>query len=126
MTTQYNVDKYVQGINGFGLLFGTQIYTTTLGAGVEATIAVPANAAMGSPSANQKNKFIAVISCEQAKKVYASVNSTAAVPVGAAFAASTSELLQPLTGRYVKTGDTIHFISAAAADVSVSFYSIQD
>ena len=125
-TTQFQTDKNINGVNGWGLLFCKQVYNSTLGAATEATVTVPATAAMGVASGTQQNKFIAVITTEQSKKVYAALNGTAAVPVGNTFAASTSALLPIQSARYVKAGDVIHFISAAAADVSVEFYAIQD
>ncbi len=127
MTTQYNIDKNISGVNGFGLPFCTQIYTSTLAVATDTTLAVPATAAIGAPSSNQYNKWVAVISYARsaaASPVYVAVNATAAVPAGAPFAASTSEI-EP-SAKHVKTGDTLHFICAAAAQVSVAFYAVQD
>ncbi len=127
MTTQYNIDKNISGQNGFGLPFCTQIYSAILGAGVDTTLAVPATAAIGAPSSNRFNKWVAVISYSRAvpaSAVYVAVNATAAVPAGAAFAATTSEI-EP-AAKHVKTGDTLHFICAAAANVTVAFYAVQD
>ena len=125
-TTQFQTDKNLNGVNGWGLPFCKQIYTATLGAATEATVTVPATSATGVASGTQKNKFIAVITCEQGKKVYAALNATAAVPAGTSLAASTSALLPIQSARYVKAGDVIHIISAAAADVSIEFYGVQD
>ncbi len=127
MTTQYNIDKNISGQNGFGLPFCDRIFTATLGAGVDTTLAVPAAAAMGVPSANRFNKWVAVIKYARAvpaSAVFVAVNAAAAVPAGAAFAASTSEI-EP-DAKHVKTGDTLHFVCAAAANVSVAFYAVQD
>ncbi len=127
MTTQYNIDKNISGQNGFGLQFCDQTYTATLKAAADTTVAVPSSAAIGAPSSNVYNKWVAVIQYARAdatKPVYVAKNATAAVPVGATFAASTSEIEPP--AKHVKTGDTLHFICAAAADVSVAFYAVQD
>lgn len=125
MATQYNIDSNTRGVNGWGLQFSKNSYTTTLGAGVEATVAVPASAATGVPTAYQKNKWVARVTVEAGKKVYIALNGTAAVPVGGTLAASTSELLPIQSAWFVKTGDVIHIISAAAADVSIAFYAFQ-
>lgn len=124
MTTKYNIDSQTFGVNGFGRRFTDTSYTVTLGAATEATLTIPGNAALGIPSAYKKNKFIAVITCEQAKKVYFALNETAAVPAGATIAASTSALLPIQTAFFVEAGDVIHLISAAAADVSIELYAI--
>lgn len=127
MTTQYNIDKNISGVNGFGLPFCSQIFTVTLGAAADTTLAVPASAAMGVPASNQFNKWVAVMKYARsvaASPVFVANNATAAVPAGAAFAASTSEI-EP-DAKHVKTGDTLHFICAAAAHVSVAFYAVQD
>ena len=127
MTTQYNIDKNIAGQNGFGLPFCTQIYTSTLAVATDTTLVVPSSAAIGVPSSNLYNKWVAVIKYARsaaASAVFVSVNATAAVPAGAPFALSTSEI-EP-EAKHVKTGDTLHFICAAAANVSVAFYAVQD
>lgn len=127
MTTQYNIDKNISGQNGFGLPFCDTIFTATLAVATDTALAVPATAAFGVPSSNQFNKWVAVIKYARsaaASAVFVAVNATAAVPAGAAFAASTSEI-EP-DAKHVKTGDTLHFFCAAAANVSVAFYAVQD
>jgi hypothetical protein len=123
MTTIYNVDNFVQGVNGFGLPHCSQIFTVTLAAATEATVAVPLSAGVGLPTANVNNKFIAVFSYT-ALDVWVSVNSLAAVPAGANFAQSTSELC-PIA-KYCMAGDVIHMISGATPSVSVAFYALVD
>lgn len=127
MTTQYNIDKNISGQNGFGLPFCSQVYTATLAVAADTTLAVPASAAIGVPSSNSFNKWVAVMKYARAAAasgVFVSVNSVAAVPGGAAFAASSSEI-EP-DAKHVKTGDILHFFCAAAANVSVAFYAVQD
>ena|SRR5579872_5673734 len=126
MATQYNIDDQSHGVNGWGLHFCDSSYTVTLGAASEQSLTVPLNISMGTPPAIAHNKFLAVITVEQAKKVYVALNATAAVPAGGTFAASTSALLPVQSCRFVKAGDVIHFVSAATADVSVEFYAIQN
>jgi hypothetical protein len=123
--TQYNIDRQTCGVNGWGLPFCGQVYSVTLAANTEETVTVPANLPLGVPG-SLYNKFIVVITCEQAKKVYVASNATAAVPAGGTFAASTSELLPVQSARFVKSADVLHFISGAIADVTVAFYAIQN
>jgi hypothetical protein len=127
MTTQYNIDPNIQGVNGFGLRSCDLIFTATLAVATDTSLAVPASAALGVPASNQFNKWVAVMKYARstpASPVFFANNATAAVPAGAAFAASTSEI-EP-EAKHVKTGDTLHFICAAAAHVSVAFYAVQD
>jgi len=126
MTTQYNINQYVKGINGFGLKFCDTIQSSKLSASSDTTLAVPATAAMGAPSSNQNNKFIAVISVDAL--CFVAVNASAAIPAGNTFASTTSELIpiNTLYGKYVQTGDVLHFFSSGTPNVTVAFYAIQD
>ncbi len=127
MTTSYNIDPNIQGVNGFGLPFCTQIFSAVLAVATDTTLTVPATAAIGAPSSNRFNKWIAVFSYGRsvaANPVFVAVNATAAAPAGAAFAATTSEI-EP-AAKHVKTGDVIHFICGVAAYVTVAFYAVQD
>lgn len=127
MTTQYNIDKNISGQNGFGLPFCTQIYSSVLAVGTDTTLAVPSTAAIGAPSSNRFNKWVAVIKYSRsnaANPVFVAVNATAAAPAGAPFAQTTSEI-EP-EAKHCKTGDVLHFICGAAAYVTVAFYAVQD
>jgi hypothetical protein len=125
MATLYNLNPSKNSVNGFGLPFCADTYTSTLAANTEATLTIPGFNATGIPSAATYNKFIAVFSYEAAKNVYVSVNSTAAVPAGATLAASTSELNPP--AKLVKKGDVIHVICAdGSTDISIALYSVQE
>lgn len=128
MTTIYNIDSVTKGVNGFGLPFCDTTFTATLKANTDTTVAVPISSGMGMPAANVKNKWIAVITSDNSSNVFYAVNAVAAVPAGVNFAASTSELLPPisLVGKFCKTGDTLHFISAGTPAISVAFYAILD
>lgn len=125
MTTLYNVNTVLQGVNGFGSPFCDTVFTATLGAAAETHFTVPGKAAMGMASAGTShNTYLAVFSYAPAAKVWVANNGTAAVPAGAAFAASTSELSP--TAKIVKSGDVLSMICTAGADVSVSLYSTQE
>lgn len=122
--TQYNIYQYIKGINGFGLSFSNTAFSASLAASTDTTLTVPAGSAVGAPEATAVNKYIAVFTYTT-NDVWVAANATAAVPAGAAFAATASELVPQ--GKYVRAGDVLHFISATAgAEVSVSFYAIQE
>lgn len=124
MTTQYNPNKSIQGINGFGLPFCDTIYSAAIAANTDTAVTVPGAAPMGAITANVKNKYVAVITASAAA-TYMAVNATAAKPAGAAFAVVSSGMLptgQPYS-RYVNAGDVLHFLNAAGCDVTVEFYA---
>jgi hypothetical protein len=124
MATNYNIDKTKNGVNGFGLPFCNTIYSATLTASTDTTVAVPLTAAVGAPTATTYNKFMAVFSYTAGNDVFVALNATAAVPAGNTFAATTSEL-NP-AGKMVKSTDVIHFYSATTPKVTVAFYAIQE
>lgn len=125
MTTQYNVNTQVQGVNGYGTPFCDTVYTASIAAATATALTVPTTIAMGIPSATSvHNTFLAVFTYAPASKVWVANNHTAAVPAGAAFAASNSEL-NP-SAKKVKAGDVLSFICTAGADVSVAFYSTNE
>lgn len=125
MTTLYNVNTVFQGVNGFGSPFCDTIYTATLAAATATALTVPGKAAIGMASAGiSKNTYLAVFSYAPSAKVWVANNGTAAIPAGAAFAASTSELNPP--AKIVKAGDILSMICTAGADVSIALYSTQE
>ena len=129
MTTNYVIDKNKNGVNGFGLPFCTSVYSVTLQATTDTSVAVPLTSALGAPTAYTNNKFMAVFSYSLAPAaiaadVFVALNATAAVPAGAGFVLTTSEL-NP-TAKVVKSGDTIHVISAGTPNVTIAFYAIQE
>jgi hypothetical protein len=124
MATNYNIDKTKNGVNGFGLPFCDTIYSATLTASTNTTIAVPLTSATGAPTATTYNKFMAVFSYSSGATVFVALNKTAAVPVGATFAATTSEI-NP-TAKMVKSTDTINVISSGTPSVTIAFYAIQE
>ena len=126
MTTQYKLQKDVAGYNGFGLQFSDLKYSATLAANTEATLTVPSKGSMGA-ALDTVNKFIAVIQVKANISVWLAMNATAAVPAGATFALTTSDLI--IGGEYygveVKAGEVMHFITpTASTEVMVKFYAL--
>ena len=125
MTTLYNVNTVLQGVNGYGTPFCDTVYTSTLAAATDTSLTVPGKAAIGMASAGtSRNTYLAVFSYAPNAKVWVALNGTAAVPAGAPFATSTSEL-NP-TAKIVRAGDVIHFFCTAGSDASVALYSTQE
>ena len=126
MTTQYKLQKDVAGYNGFGLQFSDTKYSASLAATTDTTVTVPEKGAMGA-ALNAVNRWLAVIAVEANASVWSAVNVTAAVPVGATFAATNSDLI--IGGEYyareVKGGDVLHFLApVAGTDICVMFYAL--
>lgn len=112
MTTPYISQ---QPVDDFGARLASRLYSVTLGASTEETLTVPGDAPRWKAIVTVKND------------TWFTVNATAAVPAGATFAASTSELIMPgeKLCREVKAGDVIHVISATATtDVGIVFYAV--
>ncbi len=126
MATNYNVNRTTGSVNGFGLKFCNTVYSATLKASTDTSIAVPSSSGMGAISATN-NKFYAIISSTPADDVFVALNATAVVPAGSSFAVASSVLVH---GGYaaweVETGDVLHFISTSTASITVAFYSIQE
>lgn len=125
MTTLYKNYNEVQSFNDYGQQFCTQIYTASLNATTDTTLTVPGGGIMGGISATTTNRMIAVIRVEN--NTWVALNATAAVPAGATFATSTSELVTSSRefAKVVNVEDVIHFYTATAGtDVSVAFYAL--
>lgn len=126
MTTQYKLQKDIAGYNGFGLQFSDQKFSATLAATTDTTLTVPSSGSIGTPL-NTINKFLAVIQVTANATVWCAVNTTAAVPAGATFASTNSDLIvgSEYYAREVKAGDVLHFLApVAATDVCVMFYAL--
>jgi hypothetical protein len=126
MTTQYKLQKDVAGYNGFGLPFCDTIFSASLAITTDTTLTVPLKGAMGA-ALNSVNKWIAIIQVEANLSVWFALNAVAAVPAGASFAATTSDLI--LGTEYyaveVKAGDVMHFLApTAGTDIMVKFYAL--
>lgn len=127
MTTNYNTDWNKRGVNGFGSQFSDTVYSATLKAATDTTVAVPLTAAVGAPTAASFNKFLAIIACTPSDDVFMALNQAAVVPAGVNFAAASAELIpNGYIAKMVKSTDVLHFISASTPSVSVSFYAIQE
>lgn len=112
------ITQYIAGytVTDFGLPFASLKYSATLAATTDTTLTIPGNA----------QHYKAVIKTENAGLVWVAINNTAAVPAGATFAATTSELVTDNNTlcREVKEGDVLHFYTANAdTDVSVVLYA---
>jgi len=126
MTTQYKLQKDVAGYNGFGLQFCDQKWSASLAVTTDTTLTVPLNGAMGQ-ALNSVNKWLAVIQVEANASVWFALNATAAVPAGATFALTTSDLIigSQYYGVEVKAGDVMHFLApVAGTDILVKFYAL--
>lgn len=111
--TQFNLLRDINGYNGFGLQFSIDKFSANLSTNSDTTQVVPSYAP----------HYIAVFSYQPGASVWVANNATAAKPVGSTFAAVTSEL-NPVA-RYVKAGDTLHFITGdASALVGIVFYAL--
>ena len=112
-TTNFSLVRDINGYNGFGLDFAWYNKTAQITVGLAASYTVPSNF----------QNWIAIFGIEPGASVWVALNATAAVPVGATFADSTSEL-NPV-GRFVQAGDVISCITPdATANVSISLYAI--
>lgn len=126
MAIMYKLQKDVQGYNGWGLPFTDLKFSASLAATTDTTLTVPSSGAIGAPL-NQVNRFLAVINVEANLSVWCALNATAAVPAGASFAATTSDLIigSEFYAREVKAGDVLHFLApTAGTDISVLFYAL--
>ncbi len=123
MTTPFSLVKDINGFNGFGLQFSTDKYSAALVQDTDTTLAVPKAGPMGSCSSTGTNKYLAIFEYEPGSTVFVANNQTAAIPAGASFASTTSEL-NP-AARYVTAGDTLHFYTPnTTAYVVVVFYAL--
>jgi hypothetical protein len=106
-----------QPIDDFGSRFADLKYSATPAVTTDTTLTIPGNA----------QRYKALIKVEGNGHVWVAINATAAVPGGAAFAATTSELVPQNGGicREVRAGDVLHFYTATAnIDVSVVLYAV--
>lgn len=125
MTTQYSDNKFMNAVNGFAQQFCETVLTATLTEATATTLTVPGRSSLGTVNATRNPKFVAVFSYEPSKIVFVANNTTAALPAGASFAASSSELLPD--AKIVRAGDVLSIISkTGTADVSVALYAIQE
>lgn len=123
MATKFNMTRDINGYNGFGLQFTDTAFSATLAINTDTSLTVPSTSGMGGFGISASSLWLAIFTFTPGSSVWVALNTTAAKPVGASFAATASEL-NP-AARLVQGGDVIHFFCASAnVDVSVLFYSI--
>ncbi len=111
-----------QPVTDYSLRFPGLKYSATLAINTDTTLTIPGDA--------PRYKMIVKTVDNGGTKdgeVWVALNGTAAVPAGATFAATTSELVTKhnILCREVNKADVIHFIATAAnADVSVVLYGV--
>lgn len=114
MSIKLAFQRDIQGYNAYAPLQSTDMYSATLAAAGSSTITVPSNF---------KN-WIAAFSYQAAGDMWVSVGHTAAGPVGATFASTTSQL-QP-GALSVQAGQVISIKNngTGSSDVGVALYAI--
>ena len=112
MSTKLNFGRDVQGYNAYAPVQSTDRYSATLAANTVETITVPGNF----------ENWIAVFSYAPGVEVWISTTGTAAVPAGATFASTTSEMNPG--SRQVTAATVISAISAVGGDIGVSLYAL--
>jgi hypothetical protein len=119
MTTEYSFIRDINGYNGLSLIPSNQIWTANLAAATATPLLVPSDAA----------QYVVYINVEPAKEVWMATTGTAAIPAGAAFAASNSFLINgnynPTPAFIVNAGITLSFISTAGTAISVMFFKVR-
>jgi hypothetical protein len=121
MTTKINFATDVGGRNTFAPYPASDKYSATLTSGGNATVTVP----------NNFQEWIVSFSYQPGSDMWVAYNATAAVPAGATFATTTSELLPGARAinAYQADGVTrstinIYNNTASSQDVGVIFYAI--
>ncbi len=120
--------KYIESKvgNDFSQRFCDEVFTCSLPNLSAVPLTVPSSLGVGLESAT-RHPYIAVMRIDEDSNVWVANNETAAVPVGATFALSTSELIHganPLV-KYVVGGDILSFITDGTdVEISVAFYTL--
>lgn len=110
--TKLNFGRDVQGFNAYAPQFATNHFSASLLNGAEETFTVP----------EDTDVWVVSFSYQPGTVNWVALNATAAVPAGATFASTTSELNPG--ARVVSGGDVIHVITASAtSEVGVSLYA---
>lgn len=123
MPTQFSMYTDVRGVNAFGLQFTDTAYSATLAASTATSLTIPGSGSLGGGKTQTKNIWLAVFSYTPGSEIWVANNATAAVPVGAAFAATLSEM-NP-AARVVLGADILSFITSGSNNsVSVILYSL--
>lgn len=100
------------------------IWQSELKTSTDTTITVPTASDLGGTNTASVNYLVARIRHTPNNDVWFAVNATAVIPISTTPALASSELLDNNVCEYkVKSGDVLHFITAAmAAYISVAFY----
>ena len=124
MTTKFSMVRDINGYNGFGLQFSDTKYSALIAEATDTSLTVPTGTTIGSGHSTNTLRLLAIFSYEPGASVWVALNGTAAVPAGAAFASTTSEL-NPVA-RSVSAGDVLHFITpdSGGSNVGVTFYAL--
>lgn len=123
MTTKFTMSRDVNGYNAFGVVPSDTKYSATLTISTDTSLTVPGGMGLGGNGFYGNSRWLAIFNFTPGASVWFANNATAAVPVGASFASTTSEL-NP-AAREVAGGDVLHFICGSAnVSVSVAFYSL--
>ena len=128
MTTQYRYQNEVKTVTDFGQLPCSQIFSATLAATTDTALTIPGGGILGNMTSQlNANKVLAVVRVSEGDEVWVAVNATAAVPAGASFASTTSEVItcQNVYAKYLSVGDELHFYTAGSTtSVSVAIYAL--
>jgi len=117
------MNRDINGYNAFGLTFTDTAYSVTLTASTATALTIPSGASMGGVPNTNKSLWLAIFSYTPGAEVWVADNTTAAVPAGATFAATLSEM-NP-AARLVQGADVLSFITAGTGNsVSVILYSL--
>jgi len=123
VATKLALTRDVNGYNGFGLKPSDTNISATLTASTDTTFTVPGSDAIGGCNYQIKSRWLAIFSFDVGSSVWVAINHTAAIPVGASFAA-TNSFLNP-AGVEVQEGDVIHcYTTQTGVDVSIRLYSL--
>ena len=124
MPTKLPLSANYNNLQNSDVFISDTIYSATLGASSDTTLAVPLTSDLGGSNTANVNYLVARIRHTPNKDIWFAVNATAAAPAGGSFASTTSELLDNNVCEYkVKSGDILHFFTtASSAVVSVAFY----
>jgi hypothetical protein len=122
--TPFSMSRDINGFNGFGLVFSDTKYSATIAQSTDTTITIGGTSAMGGMANNGGHRYLMVFNFEPGSQVWVANNATAAVPAGATFASTSSEM-NP-SAREVREGDVIHFFTpdSGGAAVSVVVYAL--
>lgn len=121
MPTKFAMTRDINGYNGFGLKFTDTAYSATLAINTDTSLTVPSINSMGGSNTQTNAQLIAIFFIDPSETVWVAVNTAAAAPAGAAFAATASE--GNPAARNVSAGDVLHFFTATAnVTVGVAFY----